>query len=113
MSDYPELRKMESLQEKSQVIGEFLEWLGSGEAHEDVLGECPVYLSHRCLLPRYGYEEVPWEDLDLEDIVQSDFRTNPFSYNIEALLAKFFGVDLVQAEAEKREILDSLKRAPL
>lgn len=105
MPDYPEIEKMHAVSEKSQAIGEFLEWLSSGEAHKDEHGECPVYLSHRFLKPRYGYENVPWDDLDIEDIVVSDFRAAIFTYNTEILLAKFFGIDLAKVDREKREIL--------
>jgi len=103
--EYPAIEKMHAVVDKSQAIGEFLEWLSNGEAHKDEHGECPVHLAHRFLKPRYGYEDVPWDELNMENIVESEVRTAVFTYSTERLLAKFLGIDLDEVEREKRSIL--------
>jgi len=96
-----ELDKLESVQEKSQAIGEFLDWMfskglcfarnlteeeyESDENVEDVesaaLGE--FYKIHR----------IKRDELILEHI------------DIEKTLAEFFEIDLAKAEEERRELL--------
>ncbi len=45
-------------------------------------------------------------------VILAEYRgeeLNSYSYTIEKLLAKYFGIDLVKADDEKRAILESLR----
>jgi hypothetical protein len=72
----PMLDKMLEVHDKSQILGEFIEWLNSRE-------------------PQLFLCEV---DVDAEQF----YPTYP---NIEKLLAEFFNIDLNQAEKERNELL--------
>ena len=85
MSEYPPtptLDKMREVKDQSQAIGEFLEWLAS---------EKNVHLA---------------QSVDGHNYPQH------FPYQTEALLAEFFDIDLNEAEAEKRAILDHIRSQP-
>ena len=79
MNEYPECEKMAAIQDKSQVIGEFIEWMRSEQEFEI------------CTYSDYSREYVP------------------SSMSIEILLAKFFNIDLNKVEEEKRQILKQLR----
>jgi hypothetical protein len=84
--DAPECDKLLAVKDKSQVIGEFLEWLTSDETE--------YYIAERCR--------------DTDSLV-------PAHINTESLLARFFNIDLVKVEREKRAILANMRKinAPL
>jgi len=90
-SGFPECDKMNAVREKSQVIGEFIEWLQSGEASEK---EEPIVLAY------YPTQRTSNE---------VDAHLHPCSYTIETLLAKYFDIDLDKVEKEKRLILEKLR----
>lgn len=83
MSSTPTLDRMLEIQEQSQLCGEFLEWLQSQYSMFD----------------------------------KGQSRENPFInvmgagdyINTENLLAKFFDIDLEEAERERQVLLSSLK----
>lgn len=57
MKKYPECEKMQAVKDKSQAIGEFIEWLGInsmfiGEYHEDGY-PCHAMLNTEQLLAKY------------------------------------------------------------
>lgn len=79
----PECDKMMAVKEKSQVIGEFLEWLTCERSTQVEL----------CVRN------------DLTD------RIMPCYTSTEQLLAEFFDIDLDKVEEEKRGILDEIKKA--
>lgn len=81
MSKYPECEKIADARDKSQAIGEFLSWLG--EEKEIELAEW-----HK-----------PGTDNE---------RLFPVNINKEELLAEFFGIDLVRAEEERRQMIKAL-----
>ena len=101
----PELDKLADIQERSQEIGEFLEWLlqrgvvlAKAHKHTDACGEI---------------------DLDEEDSIMKgisvligrgcglrDGQLEPFYYVIEKLLAEYFRLDLDRIEMEKRAVLE-------
>ena len=85
MSEYKEHNKLLAVKDKSQIIGEFIEWLRSGEARDD--GE-PVHLAY------YGDEED-------EMFLHLD--------RIEKILARFFDIDLNKLEEEKLAMLAELR----
>ena len=78
---YPELEKMKAVNNESQSIGQFLEWLD-----ERGLAVCKITEHHN---PVYM----------------------PTTQGIEGLLAEYFSIDLVKVENEKRKILEGLQNA--
>lgn len=81
MSDYPEHDKLKEIQPLSQAIGEFLEWCG--EEGRDIFLATPH---------PFGEGMVP------------------VNTSIERLLAQHFGIDLDKIEAEKRQMLDHMRK---
>ena len=79
---YPECDKMLAVKDKSQVIGEFLEWL-----------QCVKEIELCQLID--GEEEMEY---------------SPIYFSNEELLAEFFNIDLDKVEKEKLCILDELNR---
>lgn len=86
----PECDKMAEVREKSQAIGEFLEWLRSEKGVR--LGK------------RFDYTA---EGLSGNDVDYSEFM--PYSYSTNRLLAEHFGIDMNKVEQEKRAILRDLR----
>lgn len=86
VTKYPEHEKLKLVKDKSQAIGEFLEWL----QQQGIL---------LCT-------ERPGAD---EDGYQDAYRHHHES--TENLLARFFNIDLTKIEAEKREMLDEMRKA--
>ena len=82
----PELDKIQAIVEKSQAIGEFLEWLGSEK--EIVLSE--------------------WTGSDCDECGEETLMNMTMSK--EQLLADFFGIDLVAAEKERAAILEQIRK---
>jgi len=76
----PMLDKMLSVKDKSQCIGEFIEWLG-------------------CREPKLYLCEV---DQDAEQFY-------PSFPGIEKLLAEFFEIDLEEADRERLQILNAIR----
>lgn len=77
---YPECEKMAAIKDKSQVIGEFIEWMRDTQEFEI------------CIFSGYSKEYIP------------------IGMTIEILLSKFFDIDLKKVEEERRHILDELRR---
>lgn len=82
---FSECDRMHAVKDKSQVIGEFLEWLLSKET-----------------------KYVIAEHLTYEDGEEMDLWA-PANINIESLLAQYFKIDLKKVEKEKRAILDKIR----
>ena len=80
---YPEHQKLMAVQQYSQVIGEFLEWL---QAEPQGYAICAF-------------------DLFLGD----EGRYFPANLNITVTLAGFFKIDLVKIDQEKSQMLDELR----
>jgi hypothetical protein len=78
MSKYPECEKMVAVQDKSQAIGEFIEWLQHYKEYE---------ICHIC--PEEG-------------------EYAPIYFSTEELLAEFFEIDLKKVEKERRKMLKEL-----
>ena len=80
---YPECTKLASIAPVSQKIGEFLDWWMSNENR--ILAE--------------GYRDY------------GDIRAwFPTRRSLEVILAEFFEIDLEKVEAEKRVMLDEIRR---
>ena len=82
MSDYPEHQKLAKISDKSQAIGEFLEWLGR------------------------EYVICTWGSVD-DAFDREGYR--PARKSIEELLAEFFEIDRAVIETEKRAMLAALR----
>ncbi len=87
---YPEHERIMKVQTESQAIGEFLEWLQFGHAHE--CGE-PIVLAYYKPSTALDDPLVPWP------------------YTIEKLLAQYFDIDLEKIQAEKDQMLAEMKAA--
>lgn len=83
-SEYPEHDKLMAVNDDSQAVGEFLDWLGTKG----------LFLAEHKLFE--GHSE--------ETLVVTDRNTN-------ALLAEYFGIDLEKIETEKRQMLYALQKA--
>jgi hypothetical protein len=77
MTDHPEHDKLAEVADKSQVCGEFHEWL----------------MAQGYLLARYGVGSRPNE-------------LSPVRRDLDDMLAEFFGIDRVRLEREKRAMLE-------
>ena len=75
----PESEKLLAIKDKSQIIGEFLDWLRSEQ-------------------------EVTLCTLD-----ESEDQFYPVFVSIEDLLAEYFGIDLQKVEQEKVALLEALR----
>jgi len=113
---YPEHEKLSKIKDESQSIGEFMEWLeGEKEMH---LG---TYHKHdeRCINPEWHddvnkgkdpiFSEEEWVDKFMCGCQENELV--PIHYDVQKLLAEFFGIDLDKLEKEKRAMLDELQKA--
>ena len=89
----PELDKMSAAQSKSQAIGGFLEWLG----------EKGMLICRSATKADERDDEGEHTDVKGGDLL-------PVYKSIEDMLAEYFEIDLKKAEAERRAILDELRR---
>ena len=107
-TSYPECAKMAAVHEKSKAIGDFLEWLECGNADK-------TKLKRSVFLAAYGIRtteldmdgqsrDIPEDEWEVTD----DLRT--FLYQTEALLAKYFDIDLIVVDKEKRAMLEEMKK---
>ena len=95
MVEYPECEKMKAAQPKSQVIGEFLEWLSErgivlAKLHEHTDG---------CLD----------EDGRHNECGCSEEMFYPIHKPTEKVLAEYYNIDLAKVEIEKREMLRKMR----
>jgi hypothetical protein len=86
---YPEHEKLKKVSEKSQVIGEFIDWLGERDD--------PIHLAH-------------WVESGRSTVHGPEHELVYARVPINRLLAEFFGIDLDCLEDEKRAMLDDLRR---
>ena len=100
-SDYPEHDKLSAIKDKSQAIGEFVDWLHSekdihfGRAHSHSDSGCErEYDKSGFRFWNCGMEEGQYD---------------PDRSNITKLLAEFFEIDLEKIEREKRRMLERLR----
>ena len=101
-----ELEKLESVSEKSQAIGEFLEWLFSAKSYhisryltdEEYESEDNVYWVDGL----YEKEQFKRHEIGKEELI-------PIYINVEKLLAEFFEIDLKKVEEERRKLLNEIR----
>lgn len=77
--EYSEHQKLSAVNDSSQLLGEFLDWLGTQEM-------------------TVAY----WVDKPIQSLAPVKLSTNE-------LLARFFDIDLVKLEEEKRAMLNHLR----
>jgi hypothetical protein len=97
LTKYPEHAKLDKVKDKSQTIGEFLEWLSTKRREVAVWAE-----------PK----EPPYLDKDGELKSNENYMPEgwyPLNYSIEKLLAEYFEIDLNKLESEKRQMLDEIR----
>jgi len=111
---YPEHTKLHAVAERTQAVGEFLEWLQGQDIHlltwveEDIPGDemtCPTCTPHyslraleSCSCSRCGGTHKITRMTHREGWVSPAMST-------QQLLAKWTGVDLVKLDQEKRAML--------
>jgi len=106
---YPECEKVAKHHKESQAIGDFLDWLASGAA-DSTRFKRGVFLAARHIVAeewRRG-EQTLLED---EDCYLHESKITSWSYDIQRLLAKYFGIDLDKHDKEQRAILEDLRKA--
>lgn len=108
-SVYPEHDKLSNISDQSQAIGDFLEWAGHKGwmlMHETDIGDvrpCPDSIFGRdCdgTCPKCEGSQVV-------EVTRRDWMLAPGS--TEDQLAEFFGIDRDKLEAEKRQMLASIR----
>jgi len=88
---YPEHEKQAAVKDAAQAIGEFLDFSGY------MLCEMRTFIEPSlCGRPGLTYETEP--------------RLAPVGRSIQAVLAAYFEIDLDKLEAEKRAMIDELRR---
>lgn len=78
----PECDKMIAIQDKSMILSNFVDWLGSSGYAICTFEETPGYPKEQWISIRKSYEK---------------------------LFAEYFGIDLKKVEQEKRAVLESLR----
>jgi hypothetical protein len=94
MVEMPECEKLKAVQEKSQAIGEFLEWLTTEKGY---------------FIQESRTRIIPAED-SLSGKAYSVQNIGPIRESWERLLAEFFEIDLDKVEQEKRALLEEIRR---
>ena len=102
-----ELEKLEAVSERSQAIGEFLEWIfGTKKYHiakyltdGEYESTDNVYWVDRL----YGKDQYKRHRIGKEELMS-------VYINIEKLLAEFFEIDLNKVEKERRKILEEITK---
>ena len=107
-SKYPEHEKLAKIKDQSQAIGDFLEWLRTGEADPTGFDRSIFLATHEVITEEYS-ATGEWHDLPKDKWYVGD-RLVLFRYNMEELLARYFGIDLKKLEEEKKQMLEELRR---
>jgi hypothetical protein len=95
----PECDKLHAIAAKSQVCGEFLDWIKGqfflAKSHEH---------SDECFVRDDGEDDgFRHCGLRIDELTASHEST-------ESLLARFFNIDMVKVENEKRALLDAIRK---
>lgn len=103
-----ELEKLAVVSDKSQAIGEFIQWL---------VGTKNYHIARYLTDKEYDSDEnVYWVDGLYE---KKQFKRHkigkeepmPIHIDIEKLLAEYYEIDLAKIEKERREIFDEIRNA--
>jgi hypothetical protein len=102
-----ELDKIMAVKEKSQAIGEFLDWLFEKGLH------LARYLTEEEYESEDNREDEPWmEGETFKRHIIKKGELIPVHDDIEKLLADFFEINLSKVEDERRELLAQLGEGP-
>lgn len=108
MKEYPEHEKLSKIEDKSQIIGEFIEWMASKGIHPAVYQET---INDNYVDP-ITFEVV--DEYTKADQLNKKVIHNPeycpagnyfINKPIQDFLAKFFEIDQEKLEKEKRRML--------
>lgn len=83
---YPEHTRLSAIHDKSQAIGEFLEWLGDN-----------------------GYSICEFQEARSIDHPDATDGFYPLHRSIQSWLAQYFQIDPAKIEREKRQMLDEIR----
>lgn len=119
MTDYPEHEKLKVVQEKSQAVGEFIDWLRGVkhwqicEYHEAVLRDCKHCNGTGVFQPTFGEAQACWKCTEGKVHAELGDRDEyqPVRFQINNLLGEFFGIDAKKLEQEKVAMLDDIRAA--
>jgi hypothetical protein len=108
----PELGKMHAVQDRSQAIGEFLDWIQQEKGYD--IGKFHTHSEDCYSFKIYGKESAHEEELEdghyrAPQCSMSESAIYLVHFSIEKLLAEYFEIDLQKADDEKRAILESLR----
>lgn len=87
LKEYPEHEKLRAVKDKAQAIGTFIEWLSS----------------EGLVLARWHQHDEICHNCDRDDLV-------PDRASIEQLLARYFEIDLLKLDDEKRDMIEELRK---
>lgn len=87
----PELDKMRAVQEQSQAIGSFIEWLSTKDY---VIGR-----------------HLTMEEVDQLGLDPDETNIIPVYSSIEKILAEYFEIDLNKVEQERTKLLEQIQDA--
>jgi hypothetical protein len=115
----PECDKALAIQDDSQKLGEFLDWLESQGIHLSITHEHNDYCYiHGMIEPKEGdyksHDYIGQAKYVGEKELNCGYRSGefiPFNENYEKLLARYFIIDLNKVEKEKQAILKELREA--
>lgn len=103
MTQTPELERLYAVKEKSQVIGEFLEWLQHGREQRVLLAAW------------HEHTDGCYAESDVDRVGHTTCETNEnfpvvLHVSINRLLAEYFKIDLDKVEREKLALLEEIRQ---
>jgi hypothetical protein len=123
MSDYPEHEKLIEVKEQSQAIGEFLDnspyqlcwWREAGDNSDEHSQYIWTEHSLKVKPERKDYPPTLGHYIDGKAEHNPDFESwnegyYPVHGSIQKILADYFGIDQNKIEAEKRQMLEQIRK---
>lgn len=118
---YPEHEKLQQSRDERQTIGEFLDWLQQQGLHICIRRGVDTPWDHRCVSAadsavsfvcnKQEPDELTEFQKLLSNLMEAECVYWPTNARIpEDLLAGYFGIDQEKLEAEKRHMLDVLRK---
>lgn len=105
----PELDKMSAIKDRSQIIGDFLEWLKERNIELCHLHQCGEHCDRRSCDVRDQY--VPGVVLTKEEAVAEKLAGQQLktARSTQDVLAAYFGLNMDAVEDERRALLDHIR----
>lgn len=114
-SAYPEHEKMKAVKDRSQVVGDFIEWIKSEYNTDFAVWKTSSWICDihgEITENRVGRQELcPDCSPDDHKVFWRPEGYYPIRKSTEQLLAEFFEIDLRKVEDEKRAMLDAIRKA--